>query len=138
MRFACVSSHQLDMIEQREGRLPVGRSPALATPSLARRAIYQMDEAKLETWIDRTRAGLDYMIQRNDAYTRRRQARGTYTPTDIAIECDIRLDDDVRAALTELVILWRMAHTSVSLGSHSPPTGMLIDYVTLPGSKMKS
>jgi len=34
MRFTCVSSHQLDKIEQREGRFLAGRPLALATSEI--------------------------------------------------------------------------------------------------------
>jgi len=48
----------------------------------------------------------------------------------ISLQRDNRVAEDVKQALTELGILWRMAHSGVSVGSAGPATGMLIDYDT--------
>ena len=102
-----------------------------------RKAFFLMSEAELEQWVQSINLALDDMVLRIDSYTRRRQARGTYTPTDAGIERDIRMAEDLKEALSELATLWRMAHTGVSLGSSSPPTGMIIDYDSSPGAKVK-
>lgn len=114
---------------------PVQSAQPITAPQ--RRALYQMSEAELEAWAKSIEAALSDMQARNEAYTGRRAARGTVTSTDIALQRDNRVAEDIKEAMTELLILYRMAHSGVSIGSSGPATGMLIDYDTLPGSKVK-
>jgi len=115
--------------------IPTPQFPPITAP--VRKLLSQMSEDELESWAQSIDTALDDMVRRISTYTNRRQSQGKYTPTDAGIERDIMLAEDIKAALSELPMLWRMAHTSVSLGSSSPPTGMLIDYDTLPGGKVK-
>jgi len=96
-----------------------------------RHALYQMSESELEAWAKSIEAALSDMQARNENYTQRRAARGTVTATDLAKKQDNRVAEDIKEALQELIVLWRMAHTNVSIGSSGPPTGMLIDYDTM-------
>lgn len=93
-----------------------------------RKALYQMSEAELEQWSKSIEQALSDMQARNEAYTSRRAARGTQTATDLALQRDNRVAEDIKEAMTELVILYRMAHTAISTGSSGPATGMLMEY----------
>ena len=93
-----------------------------------RKALYQMSEAELEAWAKSIDTALSDMQARNEAYITRRAARGTVTSTDIARQRDNRVAEDIKEAMAELPILYRMAHTAISTGSGGPATGMLMEY----------
>ncbi len=115
-------------VAQANAPVYVPSQPAQPIMVPLRKALYQMSEAELEAWARSIETALSDMQTRNEAYTGRRAARGTVTATDLALQRDNRVAEDIKEALAELPILYRMAHTAISTGSGGPPTGMLMEY----------
>lgn len=87
-------------------------APRTSRPQPASRrrpSIADMTPDELRAWIGSTRAALQEKMVRERAYLDRRAARGTYTPTDEALETDQLLQVDLLEMLTEFEqVTWRM------------------------------
>lgn len=71
--------------------------PAITTPQ--HKPFEQMSFEEMETWLINTHAQLAAKKAREHAYLARREARGTYTPTDEAYGKDQVLESDLLAFL---------------------------------------
>jgi hypothetical protein len=76
-------------------------SPA-PTPQATRKPINTMTPDELRAWLAATRAALHEQQRRGRAYLDYRAKRGTYTPTDTALERDQLLAVDLLLLLDEL------------------------------------
>ncbi len=74
-------------------------SPA---PQATRKPLKDMTPAEVRAWIAATRAALHEQQQRGRAYLDYRAQRGTYTPTDAALERDQSLAVDLLMLLDEV------------------------------------
>ena len=77
------------------------RTPRPQPIAYSRPPINEMTPDVLRAWISYTRAALQQKTARERAYLDRRAARGTYTPTDEALEADQLLEADLLAMLDE-------------------------------------
>jgi hypothetical protein len=90
-----------------------------------------MPEQEFEAWRQKSVDALQDTKARAEAYLSRRRANGKRTSTDIGMERDQVLYEDLLEALQELRILRDMANVDQSLQSnqgHSGNTGMLLMY----------
>lgn len=117
------------------GQVAGATPPVSVLPPAPKRAprtpIYLMPEAEFETWRQKTVDALQDTKARAEAYLSRRRANGRRTSTDIGMEKDQVLYEDLAEALQELRILRDMADVDQSLRSnqgHSGNTGMLLLY----------
>ncbi len=70
---------------------------------MARRLpLNQMASDEVRQWLQDTRTALQQKMQREQAYLKRRAARGVHTPTDEVYEADQVLEADLLALLDEI------------------------------------
>ena len=84
-------------------------TPVAKAQRASRKALYMMDDREFESWRERTEDAIRDTQTRGSAYLSRRAARGTRTSTDIAMERDQILYEDLLDALREMKTLYNMA-----------------------------